>query len=167
MTLGLLKHCPLPVACSQRPVARHTNVVQPFCTATGGHKSRRRHYDLRQHFRCQAVSEPQTDSQPEVQIEGIDQTYCDDFVCTSSPAVEQTLRALARDLTRISTWTPSLFSDEVRYKVRTAFLVSAQQHNRDQQLLFGQDKFRSSEGVEQYKRKPYLAGAVQNPKVVC
>ena len=44
-------------------------------------------------------------------------SYCDDFVCTSSPAVEQTVRALARDLTRLRTWTLSLFAKDVRYQV--------------------------------------------------
>ena len=41
---------------------------------------------------------------------GLTSNYCDDFVCTSSPAVEQNLRALARDLTRLNTWTISLFA---------------------------------------------------------
>lgn len=29
----------------------------------------------------------ETDAEEEVQIEGIDRNYCDDFVCTSSPQV--------------------------------------------------------------------------------
>jgi hypothetical protein len=33
-------------------------------------------------------------------IDGLDMDYCDDFQCTSSPAVEQTVRSLARELTR-------------------------------------------------------------------
>ena len=87
--------------------------------------------------RCRASTEAQTDEQPEVQIEGIDQNFCDDFVCTSSPAVERNLRALARDVVRTSTWTADLFADEVRYKVSVGcwyhtvckllvYLVSAQ-----------------------------------------
>ena len=70
--------------------------------------------------RCKASAEAQTDEENEVQIEGIDQSYCDEFVCTSSPAVERNLRALARDVVRTSTWTTDLFADEVRYKVRDA-----------------------------------------------
>lgn len=62
-------------------------------------------------------AETQRDEKSEMQIEGIEQSYCDDFVCTSSPAVEQNLRALARDVVRTSTWTAGLFADEVRYKV--------------------------------------------------
>ena len=33
-------------------------------------------------------------------IDGLDTDYCDDFECTSSPAVEQTVRSLARELAR-------------------------------------------------------------------
>ena len=76
-----------------------------------------------QRCRCKASAEAQTDEKNEVQIEGIDQNYCDEFVCTSSPAVERNLRALARDVVRTSTWTTDLFADEVRYKVK---LVSMQ-----------------------------------------
>ena len=47
-------------------------------------------------------------------------SYCDEFECTSSPAVEQTVRALARDLTRLRTWTLSLFAKDVRYRVRSS-----------------------------------------------
>jgi hypothetical protein len=48
-------------------------------------------------------------------------SYCDEFECTSSPAVEQTVRALARDLTRLRTWTLSLFAKDVRYQVHSFF----------------------------------------------
>ena len=51
-----------------------------------------------------------------MQIEGLRSDYCDDFVCTSSPAVEQTVRSLARDLVR-QKWTPSLFTRDVVYQV--------------------------------------------------
>lgn len=120
--------------------------------------------------RCRASTEAQTDEQSEVQIEGIDQNFCDDFVCTSSPAVERNLRALARDVVRTSTWTADLFADEVRYKVCIGSMpwqsllvhsvhASVYAHNL-------QDKFRSTEGIAQYKRQTYLAGAVKDPKVV-
>lgn len=52
-----------------------------------------------------------------MQIEGLTDDYCDDFVCTSSPAVEQTLRSLAKDLVR-RRWTPVLFARDVKYRVR-------------------------------------------------
>ena len=70
--------------------------------------------------RCRASAEAHTDEKSELQIEGIEQNYCDDFVCTSSPAVERNLRALARDVARTSTWTTDLFAAEVRYKVSAA-----------------------------------------------
>lgn len=99
---------------------------------------------LQKRSRCRASAEAQTDEKSELQIEGIEQNYCDDFVCTSSPAVERNLRALARDVGRTSTWTTDLFADEVRYK----------------------DQFRSTEGIAQYQRQTYLAGAVKEPKVL-
>ncbi|KAA6428517.1 MAG: hypothetical protein FRX49_01393 [Trebouxia sp. A1-2] len=108
------------------------------------HSRPRRDSNLRTAHRCKASTEAQMDDRSEIQIEGIEQNYCDDFVCTSSPAVEQNLRALARDVVRTSTWTSDLFADEVRYK----------------------DKFRSTEGIAQYKRQTYLAGAVKAPKVL-
>jgi hypothetical protein len=58
------------------------------------------------------------DEDVEMQIEGLTDDYCDDFVCTSSPAVEQTLRSLAKDLVR-RRWTPVLFARDVKYRVRT------------------------------------------------
>ncbi|DBA76252.1 TPA: hypothetical protein ACH3X1_009972 [Trebouxia sp. C0004] len=108
------------------------------------HCKPRRYSNSRTAHCCKASTEAQTDDTSEIQIEGIEQNYCDDFVCTSSPAVEQNLRALARDVVRTSTWTSDLFADEVRYK----------------------DKFRSTEGIAQYKRQTYLAGAVKAPKVL-
>ena len=62
------------------------------------------------------------DEDIDIQIEGLTEDYCDDFVCTSSPAVEQTLRSLAKDLVR-RRWTPVLFARDVKYRVR-AFLSS-------------------------------------------
>lgn len=50
-------------------------------------------------------------------IEGLSRDYCDEFVCTSSPAIESTVRALSRDLTRANgVWTRSLLSRNVEYK---------------------------------------------------
>jgi hypothetical protein len=89
-------------------------------------------------------TEANTDTEEEYQIEGVDRNYCDDFVCNSSPAVEQNLRALARDLTRLNTWTLSLFSTDVRYK----------------------DKYLSFSGTAPYMRRSYFATAVKDAKVL-
>ncbi len=68
-----------------------------------------------------AAAETRTeDDVEELQIEGLRADYCDDFVCTSSPAVEQTVRSLARDLVRQG-WTRSLFARDVAYRVGGAF----------------------------------------------
>ncbi len=47
----------------------------------------------------------------------LDTNYCDDFECTSSPAVEQTVRSLARELQRGKYSTASLYQAGVTYSV--------------------------------------------------
>lgn len=66
-----------------------------------------------------ASSEPQQSATASQQdIEGLRSTYCDDFECTSSPAVEATVRAFSRDLTRANgVYTRSLLFRDVVYKV--------------------------------------------------
>jgi hypothetical protein len=49
-------------------------------------------------------------------IQGLDTNYCDDFQCTSSPAIEQTVRAFGRDIIRLRT-TASLFNKDIKYSV--------------------------------------------------
>lgn len=62
------------------------------------------------------------DAEVEQDIQGLSRNYCDDFVCTSSPAVEATVRSLARDITRANgVWTRSLFSRGVEYRGFTSF----------------------------------------------
>ena len=95
------------------PVQRQR--LRPFLSSC--HKQSRRALGSHKAGRCRAAAETQTDDRPELQIEGIQSDYCDEFVCTSSPQVESNLRALARDVVRTSTWTSGLFADEVRYKV--------------------------------------------------
>ena len=41
------------------------------------------------------------------------------FTCTSSPAIEQNMRTLGRNITRVDRWSKDIFSDKVEYKVRT------------------------------------------------
>lgn len=57
-------------------------------------------------------------------------SYCDDFSCTSSPAVELTVKALAKDIERGNgVWTTSLLSRDVEYK----------------------DRYCSTKGIDQFK----------------
>ncbi len=169
-------------ACLQQPLKPGLCglFVQRQVCRSFGHSCRtyyRKQHSSHKARRCTASTEAQTDDRPDIQIEGIEQNYCDEFVCTSSPAVEQNLRALARDVVRISTWTASLFADEVRYQVSTQHACcclfelicvhSIPQTTRLQIHCALQDKFRSTEGIAQYKRQTYLAGAVKEPKVVC
>lgn len=111
---------PVP-ACLQDPLSTRlcgrVSQPQPFSSPVRCQRQSTKSPRQQKRDRCRASTGAQTDEQSEVQIEGIDQNFCDDFVCTSSPAVERNLRALARDVVRTSTWTADLFADEVRYKV--------------------------------------------------
>jgi len=84
------------------------------------------------------------DTEEEVQIEGIQRTYCDDFICTSSPQIEQNVKSLARDVTRLSTWTSSLFRKDVLYR----------------------DAFLSFRGLEKHKRIMFPKDCIGQPKVL-
>lgn len=75
-------------------------------------------------------------------IEGLSTDYCDDFECTSSPAIEQTVRALARDLVALR-YTPRLFQPDVKY----------------------QDGLRSFTGYDKYRRTFWIKDSVRNPQV--
>ena len=76
-------------------------------------------YSRRCSLSVRAADTQQAETDAEIQIEGIDTRYCDDFECTSSPAVERNLRSLSRDITRVSRWTASLFAIKVKYQVGT------------------------------------------------
>lgn len=116
-------------ACLQHPLSTRlcgrVTQPQPFFSSVGCQPQSSKSRRPQKRARCRASTGAQTDEQSEVQIEGIDQNFCDDFVCTSSPAVERNLRALARDVVRTSTWTADLFADEVRYKVSAGSTQSA------------------------------------------
>lgn len=62
-------------------------------------------------------AKPELDSELTTEIENLDRNYCDDFICTSSPAVEQTVKAFAVDLLKATKWTLSRFAQDVEYKV--------------------------------------------------
>eukprot|EP00775_Hariotina_reticulata_P008669 gene8668-8850_t len=75
-------------------------------------------------------------------IDDLDTDYCNDFVCTSSPAVEQTIRSLARDITRLK-YNTNFFQPDVSY----------------------QDGFRSFKGSEKYRAAFWPREGLKNPRV--
>ena len=48
-------------------------------------------------------------------VENLSEDYCDDFVCKSSPAVEQSVKQLARDICSTAGWSPRQFAPKVSY----------------------------------------------------
>lgn len=74
-------------------------------------------------------------------IEDLDDDYCNDFECTSSPAVEQTVRALARDISRMK-FTTSLLQPDVQYN----------------------DGYRSFRGQDKYRREFWCRAGVKEPR---
>ena len=48
---------------------------------------------------------------------GLSSAYCDEFVCTSSPAVEASVRQLARDLQRANGKWAGIYTQDVEYSV--------------------------------------------------
>ncbi|KAG2495665.1 hypothetical protein HYH03_006265 [Edaphochlamys debaryana] len=104
-------------------------------------------------LRCRAVDTPKKvdpqrtsisplDSIAMKTIEDLDKDYCDEFVCTSSPAVEQTVRSMARELTRGRYTTTALYQTNVTYN----------------------DGFRSFTGPQGYLRQRWIADRVLNAK---
>ena len=89
-------------------------VARPTHNASCRHRSAQPGCQILQRHRAVANEDRQTE---QVQLEGIDNNYCDEFVCTSSPQVEQNIKALARDLLRLTTYTGSLYTRGVKYKV--------------------------------------------------
>lgn len=79
----------------------------------------------------------------EMTIEDLDTNYCDDFVCTSSPAIEQTVRSLANDLTKLR-YTNSLFQPDCKYE----------------------DGFRKFKGPAKYKRPFWFRDGLKKPSAV-
>ena len=57
-------------------------------------------------------------------IEGLSREYCDEFSCSSSPAVENTMRILSRDIQRRGV-TRSLYAQTVQYRVRCRRVLSS------------------------------------------
>eukprot|EP00210_Caulerpa_lentillifera_P004787 g4570.t1 len=78
-----------------------------------------------------------------LEVENIDREYCNDFVCNSSPLVEETIKVFAVDLQRPGRWTLSRFPENVIY----------------------QDAFRSFKGKEKYRRFNWIKDCVTRPKI--
>lgn len=85
-------------------------------------------------------SNPSQSVTDEQNIEGLNRDYCDDFVCTSSPSVESTVRSFARDIARgNSVFTKSLLSRNVEYS----------------------DTFRRFRGIDGYQKMNFMTKFVQ------
>lgn len=67
---------------------------------------------LRNSTGCRAVGNQDADTKP---IENLSREYCDNFVCTSSPAVETTIRSLARDIELRLKYSSRLFQPDATY----------------------------------------------------
>lgn len=94
---------------------------------------------------CVVVRAAEQQSKPiaEQRIEGLSTDYCDDFECTSSPAVEASVRTLAKDLQRANgRWTP-IYASNVEYS----------------------DPYRKFKGPEGYQRLDFVATSVTDPAV--
>lgn len=50
-----------------------------------------------------------------ISIENLTEDYCDDFVCTSSPAVETSVRQLAKGICTTARWPPRNFAPKVTF----------------------------------------------------
>lgn len=101
------------------------------------------------HHRSVATEASSQDTQqktyprPDMTIDNLEETYCNDFECTSSPAVEQTVRQLARDITRFK-YNTNYFQPDVQYS----------------------DGFRSFKGSEKYRGAFWARESLQNPRAV-
>ncbi|GAB4818205.1 hypothetical protein N2152v2_005251 [Parachlorella kessleri] len=96
------------------------------------------------HPRLGALPQATQQSLSTLDVEDLSNDYCDDFVCNSSPAVENTIRAFAKDLQRCNgTWTRSLLARTVEYK----------------------DAFRSCRGRDGYQRLNFVSSKVKGAKV--
>eukprot|EP00878_Enallax_costatus_P002330 GHUV01002505.1.p1 GENE.GHUV01002505.1~~GHUV01002505.1.p1 ORF type:complete len:290 (+),score=54.25 GHUV01002505.1:90-959(+) len=86
-------------------------------------------------------TQEKTYPRPDMTIDNLDETYCNDFECTSSPAVEQTVRQLARDITRFK-YNTNFFQPDVQFS----------------------DGFRSFKGSDKYRSAFWARQCLQNPR---
>lgn len=93
----------------------------------------------RQHSAIRSAAQTEDDLPA---VLGLSPEYCNDFECTSSPAVEQTVRSVARDITR-SSWSASRFARDCEYK----------------------DPMLSLKGRDSYDRNRFVRDCISEPKV--
>lgn len=67
------------------------------------------------------------DYEDPLEVEDINRDYCNDFVCTSSPLVEETIKAFGVDIQRPGKWTLSRFAEDVLYKVLSFYTKDGSQ----------------------------------------
>ena len=115
---------PLTQPCPPRCLPLHwPNLPGPACSHDRCRppRSSRQRLPAATHGRDHQASESsaavgQSQSTP-LAIEGLSKEFCDDFTCSSSPAVENTMRILSRDIQRRGV-TRSLYAPSVQYRVR-------------------------------------------------
>jgi hypothetical protein len=119
---------------SRKPIPFFAASQRPFTSANPQKCRQRQLFPAR-------LAASQADQQ---EIENLDRNYCDDFICTSSPAVEMTVRSLANDLIRANgVWTRSLFSSTV----------------------LEYNGFRSFKGRDGYKTLNFVSKYIESPAV--
>ena len=79
----------------------------------------------------------------DIVIENLTEDFCDDFVCTSSPAVEQSVRQLANNVLQTVSWSRRQCASRVKYS----------------------DGLRSFEGSDKYDRMTFLRDYFDKCKV--
>eukprot|EP00879_Flechtneria_rotunda_P019285 GHRR01020253.1.p1 GENE.GHRR01020253.1~~GHRR01020253.1.p1 ORF type:complete len:249 (+),score=28.78 GHRR01020253.1:60-806(+) len=119
------------------PAGRYPGVY--ICCRSSVCCSRARHGFEGWVVRAQTRSQQKTTA--DMTIDDLDDNYCDDFECTSSPAVEMTVRSVARDITR--------------FKFNTTFLQPDVQYS---------DGVRSFKSADKYRSAFWAKAALKNPR---
>ena len=86
-------------------------------------------------------SEAKTALGSEARVANLPSSYCDEFVCTSSPSIELAVRSFAKDIERAKSWTYSLFASKVVYTVSASTLQQKNIHDCDYANLIFPQRF--------------------------
>jgi hypothetical protein len=135
---------------------------------------------------AQATEERSRTPESSALLENVTTDYCNDFECTSSPAVASTVASVSQDLRRGCRYTTSLFAKDVKYTVgalsavlqapcsaatelihvnlRTLLISSPRVPHVP--LLREQDGVRSFTGSDKYQRLRWIAKSIGKPNVV-